>query len=92
MSSSKHNRPQFQSIHRDEHPLRTHTGLCRHTHTAIAAVALSRCGNHEGGQLIFTIDAEKEILFPGRLPQSIHKQNPFTSSLALRDASTCKGI
>lgn len=48
--------------------------------------------DYEGVQLIFTADAEMEISFPRRYPQSIHMQNPFASSLVLRDASTYKGI
>lgn len=60
--------------------------------TGVPAAALSCHGNHEGVLLIFTAAAEMEISFPRRLPQSIHKQNPFTSSLVLRDASTYKGI
>ena len=61
-------------------------------HTGVPAAALSCHDDHEGVQLIFTADAEMEISLPRRLPQIIHKQNPFTSSLVLRDASTYKGI
>lgn len=46
----------------------------------------------EGAQLIFTADTEMAIAFPRRHPQSIHMQNPFISSLVLRDASAYKGI
>lgn len=72
--------------------------LCEHTTEdfvdipmGVPAAALSCHGNHEGIQLVFTADAEMEISFPGRFPQSVHKENPFTSSLVLRDASTYKG-
>lgn len=60
-------------------------------HMGVPHATLSCRGDHEHVQLPCIAGAEMEISFPWRIPQSIHKQNPFTSSLVLRNASAYKG-